>query len=357
MNTHKLEQNPFFLLRATPRDNDQTILSKALDAKLLLGLDTKEAQNTLLNPAGRLESEIGFLPCVSNRDIEAVENWVKDRKVLPEAIPVFEPESDLARLNGVFAFLEQWPVDDPESACAACFALAGICDGLTPLKAMKDLNEDRKDGKRELLTHLPVVAQALEEHIHALCAALSQRCQELPSLQYRQLEENLSQAYCTPGNPYYRSPFLDKMVCLHLAHSARAQADEEKTIIEGVIDTFMEDAKKNCPGQDFASVRSYQMKAGVWRSIEVKKLMEALQTWHTLTSPERAVFQTKGITSDDSSEMFETVHAFLCELNNTYKDYPDAKLLVSLIEEVFTDLSQNKIDLIRKNKAIIMNNH
>ena len=356
MHTDRLEQNPFFLLRVTPRDDDQTILSKALDVKLLLGIDTKEAQNTLLNPAGRLESEIGFLPGMSERDIAAVENWVKNQNTLPEAIPAFDPKSPLACLNGVFAFLEQWPLEDLEGACAACYTLAGICDTLTPLQVMKDLNEDRQAGNRELLIHLPTVAQALHDHIHALGAALSKRCGKLPYTQYHQLEETLSQVCCTPQNPYYRSLFLDQMVCIHLAHTTRAQADEEKTVIENVINTYTEDARKNCPRQDPASVTGYQIKAANWRNAQIRKLLEALQTWHTLTLPQRAIFQLKGITAEFSSELFETVHAFLCEVNNTYKDYFDARQLINLIADVFTDLPQNKLDLIRKNKAIIWNN-
>ena len=65
------------ILQVSPTDPDQTILSSALELKLLTGLDTKEAQNQLLHPGGRIDAEIGYLPGVSRQEAQAVRVYLQ----------------------------------------------------------------------------------------------------------------------------------------------------------------------------------------------------------------------------------------------------------------------------------------
>ncbi|HKJ61791.1 MAG TPA: hypothetical protein VKA94_07305, partial [Hyphomicrobiales bacterium] len=137
-----LHANPFWVLRATSRDDNRKILDAAEERSLFIDPDIcQKASSTLVNPRTRLAAEIAWLPGVSPRMADELlitlsENplIVRQKSELP----------DLALANLMAAASEL--VEDNESAEAITEFIvnfAWVAESIDTDTVMRDINEDR----------------------------------------------------------------------------------------------------------------------------------------------------------------------------------------------------------------------
>ena len=349
-----IQENPFFVLEVSPRDNDETVISQALQMQLLLGVNTDEARNALLSPLSRLKAEVGFLPGVETGDVKELRDCL--RQAEPKAMP-FEPASGLAALNGVFALTEGWPVTDSQSAAALCKCIAGLADEITVSRIMEELNEDRRASGREELVYTSEVSVCLKEHLDAVKKCLFERCKGLEVSEYHQLRMLLAETFQDKGSRFFRSAFLDDLVCDVLSERFVPEVEQQKDRIETAIREYRQYAEEFRRGMTGKKITRRVVKE--WkiltkrRSEKVMEVKDALLLWNTLTQPERSLLQAKGLFSSSVTELFDELHNFTCDIFNKDRDPVLAGRLIDPLAEVFTDLPLPQREILMKNKAII----
>ena len=376
MNSHRLKDNPFFKLQATPRDTDRKLVARATDLKLLTGEDMHEAQEMLLKPQGRLDAEIAFLPGAEEGEIlrlRAVIEGGREQLTFPVMISSmktrqqsgneqdcscgkdqFRPESALALLNGAAAMLERWELVDSESAAAAAFSLACVMRRIDANEVIEKINQDRTASGRELLENRGEITFRLGEHKRALLDMLCDRIIVLPEEEVYKAEEQLTDAYCDEKGEYAHLPVLDEVVSVHLAHHHAGAAAAAKSKIRKEIEDYTDYIARNpvqslTAGGDMSVLRErYNV-----REKMTLEIVEQLQAWNRITCHQRKIIQTKGYTQNDSRSLFTEAHNFLVEMVNKHHDIANARRLIRTIQDVFWDLSKEERDLIEKNKKVI----
>ena len=366
MKTRALTDNPFYILEATLRDTDKELISRAVDLRLLTGLDTSKALETLLTPSGRLDAEVGFLPRMDEEQIQDIRNCAaggQSRKVrsesgkteymLPFPAPFFQPESSLALFNGVSALLTSWPVADAESGTAAALCLAGIYSIVRDDETIEELNEDRSEGKRERIGNPAEVKMKLREQKRAMLSLLCSRFDSLSDAQQDRIMERLADAYCDNHGWYYRLYALDEMVSVHMGHRNAGKAAQLVVKIRESISQY-----------HTANARTYKIAGKKMNKAEelteeiVRALPDELRQWDYLTKQPRRITQVKGYTREDSAAFFREVHSFFVFRHNMWrawkKDYHllYARSLIAAIKDVFWDLQAPEREMVEQNYII-----
>ena len=371
----RLTENPFFILRATPRDDEKKILSRALDLKLLYNIDTQEAQNELLHPAGRLDAEIRYLPGVPGEQLEEIRRYM-ERNEADLPAPDFNPASRLACLNGAAALMESWPVTDVKSAEAACLCLAELCQETAAKDAFEEVNADRAAGKMEPVKESWEIIYRLNLQKSALLKGLCGRLQTLSQNEWYDLRHRLADHFCGREDAYYRSPYLDEIVTRHMAFAVKPEISWQQERMQALMDTYRETAEtgdldekkqdtENDNPPEKPALNTFQKKSAKEMRDEsnylrqrkelIADLLSALEQWDTLTKPERMITRQKGFMESDADKLFSQLHKFFIELVTRYGDIPGYKALIRKLDDVFFDLSLTKKQMVKKNRALVCN--
>ena len=356
-NKYRLVENPFFLLNASPADPDQSILSRALDLKLLTGQDTQDAQNQLMHPGGRLDAEIGYLPGISDQDVRKVREYLEAAEQeagpahLPRAVPSAVPESCLAAANAVSAFMEHWPVEDSVSAAALCVTIVHRMMDLSDGKVQEDLNKDRAAAGRPLVL-LSEISGRLAERRRELLAQAAWQCACLPPEEHLRLEYVLADAYTSRRNPLYRSPVLDELVCKDVVQTETPVIAEVTEALRAAETEYLDFLEKEEKSQKHR--QKQKISAILWKMQQIDRIVQLLDIWDRKTTPERRITYEKGYTADVASQLFLECNAFMVKVWNEYHMGLDGRTVFRKMTEVFTDLTSDSRELLEKNRKIIL---
>ena len=372
-NKDSLRENPFMLLQVSPADPDAVILSKALDLKLLTGMDTQEAEDELLQPGSRLGAEISYLPGLPETEAEKVRLFLQNAgetgntahrtdREMPYPVPDLISGPGLAEANLASAFLDYWPAADVESAAAMCRSIIMALQGVTAAGAFEAICADRMAAGRPLPDE-DAVKSRLAGHRRELLARAAKRCEELPADQYLRLQEKLADAYCAPEDELGRSPLLDELVCVHLYQKELPAVSRITEEIQEKISRYhelhqSESAREIPPALKLSKNKkdkpSNSAEENKKKTQIIADICELLDAWDRLTISGRRISKAKGLSAKYSDEMFLSVHGFLVCLYNDYHDGWNGITLIRKIDEVFTDISPQYLELLQKNVKTLL---
>ena len=373
MSNHRLKENPFYKLQATPRDSDRRLVSRATDIKLLTGEDMHEAREILLKPQGRLEAEIAFLPGIDEEEIVKLRGMIEknaEQMTLPDLEDALKPkvpagdgkdgpetfraDSALALLNGAAAILESWTFNDAESAAAAALSMAGMIRRINPEHVILQINRDRKAGGRELLESEGEVGYRLKGHIRALLGMLCDRIMALPETEAYKAQEMIADAYCDQGEQYAHLPALDELISVHFAHrNAAAAATAKGRILEMMkaYDAYVMQNPVRFVSNGSGDAAKVKEQDEARRAI-TEELIFQLRAWNHVTAQQRRITRTKGYTQEESHSLFVDVLHFFADMFNKRHDRVNAREVIKAMQDVFWDQSQENRDLMQRNARI-----
>ena len=342
-----MKTNPFFILHASGRDDEKTILKKAKETELLYGISTAKEQNELFHPTGRIKAEIGYLPDIPEESIDRVREYLlaqdSDSKTLPDPMPDYMPKAGPARMNGAAAILSAWQIGDVISAEAACLSLVKLCDETTAKDSLEQINADREAAGIAPLKDTYMVRDILKSRKSKLLKELADRIRDLPPALYRELRHNLAVHFCDKESPYFRSLHLDQLVTRYLSASLEAEKEWEKKRIESYAGRSRELA-------DQKRIETRHLKQ---LNDQVTLLLESLAVWDQLTGPDRMIARGKGFTAGESDEMYDTIHELFIDIIHD-GNLKNAKRIICCMDDIFTDVSSQRRDLIKQKKDILM---
>lgn len=136
-----LFQNPFHLLSATLRDNQQRIMELADEKSLSLdSSDCLRARSDLTNPRKRLSAEIAWLPGIGPKRVVEVLNLLKSSVVDLLDIDKLTP---IARANLLSAGISRLPNYSPDNVANWILEIAWAFENINPEKLRGLINEER----------------------------------------------------------------------------------------------------------------------------------------------------------------------------------------------------------------------
>jgi hypothetical protein len=162
LSKNNLNDNPFDVLKASPRDTKAKIIELADEVGLSLDSEIcNKARSDLTNPRNRIAHEISWFPGISPKKCQELAllslsnpKFILDESSLPP----------LVLANLWTAFFEA--LDDKESGAQISDSIvkfAYLLDSLSPSDILRDLNEDRLVSGFAEITSIDLVDEALTE--------------------------------------------------------------------------------------------------------------------------------------------------------------------------------------------------
>ena len=203
-----LQENPFVILSASPRDRRETLQERADDLSLLSGRETETALEALLQPLKRLRAELSWFPNTLQSAADTVLSLAGDANKPPNAqlpeglgcplaeanalaalyfqspalydtVPKETPAETPSSLRKVFARFFVMRAKQPappdtvfrvEQTAALLLALNRVLNKVTVEETLAAVNEDRKQGGWEPVSDKAVFASILDERLQTICS-------------------------------------------------------------------------------------------------------------------------------------------------------------------------------------------
>ena len=177
----KLKENPFAVLKASPRDNRHILAEKADEASLLEGAAAEEALAMIMQMNRRLEAELGWFP---GTDPDVCETFLRYSEQLKEGASVPLPSVEglgcpLAQANALAAFFDAWPDYRPEYFVGLCRSMDRILSHVTAAETMNVINEDRIVGGWEAVRDESALFDPLESRLRELAQVVRTRMERI----------------------------------------------------------------------------------------------------------------------------------------------------------------------------------
>ncbi|MBR6707669.1 MAG: hypothetical protein IKI84_13495 [Clostridia bacterium] len=265
-----LKENPFAVLKASPRDNRHILAEKADEASLLEGAAAEEALAMVMQMNRRIEAELGWFP---GTDPAVCETFLRYTEQLKggASIPVPSVEGlgcPLAQANALAAFFEAWPDSRPELFVGLCRSMDRILSQVTAAETMNVINEDRIGGGWEAIRDESVLFDPLESRLRELAQVVRTRMERIAG------DQDMTEMLCKVlGTDIDRQGSVARAASDVYILRIHDREEELRTQIT-------EKLSKNKDGKPIAS--------------QIEAMMSEIETWGGLTKPLRwAAGETK----------------------------------------------------------------
>lgn len=314
-----LVQSPFYILRATTRDDRQRIVARAEERSLDLdSAASQKARSDLVHPRTRLAAEVAWLPGVSpNRAVQLIELARN-----PDALRRETGLPFLAHANLLAETFEHVSGDDdPADVATFIDELAQLVDQLSAENVAREINEDR------------AVAGIPEVRVEQVEAELSERRRyfrdvikvALDRMPSKALVSALTSAVegATLGGKVHAPELIDELV------------DSYEVEAQGFLQAEAENVAK--------LVRSAREAAGRGESAVrpiVAKLEAVVRNWDWVAQPIQLSAKARGLNHDPSHEIALSVRSLAVDLFNEQGMLEQSSRITALLQEVFAELPE-----------------
>ena len=316
-----LLQNPFFILRLTPRADRRKIIERAEERSLMIDSNVfSQAESDLTNPRKRLSAEIAWLPGLGPKRVKEVlallGNSVND---LLSATNL----TSMARTNLLAAGLSRLTTtNNPEEIAKWILELAWAFEGIKPEEVCAIINKERiVPGFPEVKDLSMVEAEIQERRRHYRQVIKS----ALDNLSAKDLVEAVTVAVeSATNNGKEHGPILvDDLVD---AYEVEAQAflKKEARNIEVVVEKLRAAADAERPDSTLAPM--------------VSQLIKVVKNWDTVAQPIQISTKSRGLDHEASHEVAGLVRGVAIQLYNEHEKLDFSQQLINMLQEVFAEV-------------------
>jgi hypothetical protein len=315
-----LLQNPFHILKATPRDNRRRIMELAEERSLLVDANQcTQASSDLTNPRKRLSIEIAWLPGIGPKRVtevlEVLKNSASDLLGMDKLTPV-------ARANLLADGLLHIDASTPEDIAEWILEVARAFEEIDSKELCAVINEERIVSGFPEVTNLSMVEAEIQErrrhYLQVIKAALD-------SLSAKKLVEAVTVAVeSATGNGVEHGPILiDDMVD---AYEVEAQAfiEKETRTIEDLVEKLRAAADANQPDSTLAPM--------------VNQLIRVAQNWGNIVRPIHVSKKSRGLEHRDSFQVSGFIRGAAIHLFNEHGKLDFSQQLTKMLQEVFAEV-------------------
>jgi hypothetical protein len=316
-----IDQNPFFILHANPRDDRQRLVELADEQTLIQDSQlVTEARATLTNPRRRLAAEIAWLPGVSPSRCQAVIESITNHAETILQAQMFPP---LAKANIVASTLDKCTrqlnkIDFAHAVRVVCEAFEQV----NGEEVQSLLNQDRAVSGFPEVTDLTVIGQALETRRTELRRLLKGAFNQLSSKALVYFLTHVVEEVTQLGSASAPA-LLDDLVDAYEL-DARAYFQKQRETIQTTADNIRRVADNGNDDQ-----RLYPL---------VKDFCKLVANWDVIAQPIQVSVHSRGLVHEASEDMAGLVRGLAIWLYNEHGLLEAAKRLTNLQRHVFAEL-------------------
>ncbi|MGE0041331.1 MAG: hypothetical protein AB7H88_15805 [Vicinamibacterales bacterium] len=312
-----LHRSPFWILRASSRDNRQVIVERADQRSLEMDHDVcQRARSELTNPRTRLAAELSWLPGLSPKKAEQLA-----ARILSEPMAVEPGIPALAHLNLMVAAFETLDGGVPASDVARFIQeIASESEEMVVAHVRRDINEDRAvSGFPELTSDGPI-DEGLSNRKRQILDAIRGTLDRLPT---DHIVSALTQTVeaATGGGEYHAPELVDELVD---AYEVEAHQFLHK---EGENISRLVEAASAVAAVDKRSAGEL-----------VARIDQVARNWDRVAQPIQVSAKARGTAHVQSNELAFQIRDLAVDLFNQHDMVAESKRLTELLGAVFAEV-------------------
>ena len=337
-------ENPFYVLKATPRDRKSKVFELADDLALHGDQDAAaQARNLLTNPRNRLTAEIAWFPGLSPRRVEIYLKEIRDGAV-PDS---FDGLNAICQANLVATTLPHRAKGGTEALREGIEQLANVVDSLDPEEVMRAVNEDRLASGVPPLTDVSQVENEIASRCRHYQRQITTVLDELPTELMVSTYERLI-ADSSLGGEEEAHRLINDVVDAYELHATGFLADEAIRIGK------MIDATRSAADEKMPEIHVRK---------SVRAIVDSLSAWDRVAQPIQLSRKSRGLDHDESNLLAHRARSLAVHLFNEHDYLDDAKLLSTTLQRLFVEVAVvsetvdddvralNEIEATRRNNA------
>lgn len=330
-----LQNNPFYLLGATVRDDRRRIVELTNEKQLELEPEVlQRARAQLTNPRRRLQAELGWLPGVAPATAsQVVEDCLND----PGSSLPTQGLPSLAEANLRASVLERLNVHDHHHLTKIILQFAQVVEELSPPDIVRDINEDRSVSGFPQIRDVGVVEEELAERRHEFRSAVLRMLDRIPS------------------------EMLVDVLTAVAEFSSRMGQHQAPALVDDLVDTyrveaqdFLEKETENIDELIELAARSAPSGRNAVRPV-LRKLSAVTRNWDRVAQPIQISFKARGQHHPASQEVAMRIRNLAVELHNDHDMLDEARKLADLLKDIFAEVP-TIVDLVEEDAEALDRN-
>jgi len=317
-----LLQNPFYILKATPRDNRRRITELA-DAQSLQ-LDPNEcnqARSDLTIPRKRLRAEIAWLPGLAPKRAKEILSTLEGSVSSLLGMRNLPP---IAKANLLSAGLSRLTANSADVVAKWILAIGHVFEAIDPEEVRAIINEDRVVSAFPEVPNLSLVEMEIEErrlHYRQVMKSI------LDNLSSKELVRAVTVVVdSATNNGTKHAPILIDVLVDAYADEAKVFLDKEAGNIKVLVDKLRVAADDEQPDSTLAPM--------------VNKLIQVVKNWDTVAQPIQLSTKSRGLDHDASQQVAGLVREVAVHLFNEHEKLVFSQQLTNMLQEVFAEVDE-----------------
>lgn len=315
----KASDNPFYVLKASPRDRKSRLTELTDDAALHGDHEAAvNARNVLSNPRARLAAEVAWFPGLSPKRVERTLEEIQLGNH-----PSLDGMNTLSRANFVAEALKIYADGDPFDLQAGIEELSTHVEELDPDEVLQAINEDRQAAGIPAVNDASLVEAEFAERVRHFERMVTECLEDLPAKDMVNIYEGL------------------------VSWSTNEGEDEGQRLINALIDVYELKASSFLNGEsdritkliDAAKVSADRHVPEKQVRASVNEIIEALKVWDSVAQPIQLAHMSRGLNHGDSKKLAFSARSLALHLFNEHDYLEDSTRLSNALQALFAEVA------------------
>jgi len=315
-----LQQNPFHILTASPRDNRRRIMELADERSLLLdSSEVMEARSELTNPRKRLSAEVAWLPGIGPKRAGEVLSLLESS---PMDLLAVDKLSSIARSNLLAAGLALLPDHNADDIAEWIIEISWAFEDIDLEELSVIINEERVVSGFPEVSDLSAVEAATQERRRHYRQVIKSA---LDNLSPKELVRAVTVAVesATNDGEAHGPILIDDLVDSYEVE-AQGFLDKEEGNIKALVERL------------WAAVDAEQSDSTI--APMVNQLIQIVKNWDTVAQPIQVSTMSRGLAHEASHRVAGTVRNLAIHMFNEHGMLDFPQQLTNMLQEVFAEV-------------------
>lgn len=316
----ELQQNPFYIIQATPRDDRRRLAELADEASFSEDPDVcQKARTELTNPRKRLVAEIGWFPGISPVKTKEL---VKQLETDPSSLRERELDNGLVRFNLLTAALPKLQGTRSATLAQWIFDIARSFDDIDIDDLCNTINEDRLASGFPQITDCSWVESDVNDRKKTGKKAINEALGRLPQEDRIAALTFIIESGTDEGNEHAPELIHDLIDDYEL--ESKAQLEKGEATIKTLVENIKNLASKGGSNDNLSAMTD--------------ELLTTLETWDKTAQPIQVSKKSLGLDHDISQRVASIVRGLAIHLYNEHSQLDIAQRITASLQKLFAEL-------------------
>jgi hypothetical protein len=315
-----LLQNPFYILKASPRDNRRRIMELADERSLLLdSSECMEARSELTNPRKRLSAEVAWLPGIGPKRAGELLSLIESS---PTDLLAVDKLSAIARANLLAAGFVRLHDYNADNVAEWILEIAWVFEDIDPDELSVIINEERVVSGFPEVSDLSAVEAEIQERRRHYRQVIKSALDNLPPKELVEAVTVAVESATDEGEEH--GPILIADLVDSYEVEAQGFLDKEEGNIRALVEKLRAAVDAG---------RSHSVLAPM-----VNQLIQFVKNWDTVAQPIQVSTKSRGIDHDASHRVAGMVRDLAIHMFNEHGNLDFSQQLTNMLQEVFAEV-------------------